>query len=72
MDKKQQVIDKLKGERQLKCPFCKNTRFIRKSTCFCDMWERGENGLCDEDISSEEYEYLCKSCGRDLTNEELE
>lgn len=71
IDIKLQVINKLKEERKLKCPFCKHDRFRRVETCFCDMWDRGEDGICDEEISHEDYQFYCAKCGKEVTDEEL-
>lgn len=70
-DKRAEVINALKGERKLRCPFCKHNRFLRKETCFCDIWDRGEDGMCDEDISHEEYKFFCAKCKKEVTEEEL-
>lgn len=70
-DNRQELINSLKEDKQLKCPFCNGTRFRRESVCFCDMWERDGDSVCDEDISAEEYTYFCKNCGKDVTDAEL-
>ena len=70
-DNRKEVVSKLKGDRLLKCPFCKWDRFIRKTICSCNMALRGDE-VIDEDSGEEEYEYYCANCLKDVTNEELE
>lgn len=68
---KQKVMNKLKGDRKLKCPFCNNDGFKRVETCFCDIWDRGEDGIVDEDCSGHDYEFFCSKCKKKISEEKL-
>ena len=68
---KQEVMNKLKGERKLKCPFCRSDRFKRVETCFCEIWDRGEDGIVDENEERHSYDFFCSNCKKKVTEEEL-
>ena len=65
---KEEILDSLNGDKKLKCPFCNHDRFRRVETCFCDVWDRGEDGVIDEEISGNDYEFFCKKCGKEVTD----
>lgn len=67
---KQEVIDKLKGKRVMRCPKCKGDKFFRTETARCRIVDYGDE-LRDEDIEDEGYEYQCRNCDEWLSTEEM-
>lgn len=68
---KQKILDALKEEKELRCPFCNNNVFIRKHLQKVSLVDDGEE-ITDIEVDSwMEFQYKCAKCGKDITEEEL-
>lgn len=71
---KQEVIDKLKGKRTLKCPKCNHTQFIRKMFDLVEVIDDREEDCIRDELISEGFEsaqFICRNCNEDVTEEEM-
>jgi transposase-like protein len=57
---------------KLLCPFCGHDVFVRKTNDLVRLFDTGDV-IVDEyfDASFDFYEYECRQCGKDITEEEL-
>ena len=58
------------SNKQLVCPFCDEVSFQRATVDIVTMYDNGEY-ICDEHIKDVECSYICRTCGRDVTEVEL-
>ena len=74
MDKRQEVMNKLKEEYKVKCPKCKGIRFIKTSREEVEINVKPDVNVVEDDYigfldSDETYE--CIKCGRKLKEKEI-
>lgn len=69
---KEEIIEALKDEKVLRCPYCNHKVFIRKEFTKVEIIKDRE-GIRDEEVEVlfDEYEYRCVKCDKDVLIEEL-